>query len=1002
MVKKNNAKKGAAVMGGAFLLMAAMGVTSCIDSNYDLNKDIDLTVDIEGDGLTIPLGYTDYIKLGSVIEENETLIKGEDGTYAISKKDDIDPVEIDIEDPVISIDNPTFEGVTVNFEDKKVENVSIDNVYTKSTVGSEPNAKVEITNLPKLAEQTQSVNAIDNAGSIPSGTRLDDIYLEVADKQTVSMTYSNFPQDVKEISAVYFGNDNKGQLISFTVDTKDLAESVDNETQTIEEFTIRFPEGFVVKKAGNFGGEITGGNVFKQTNHNFSDKLSYAFYIEKVEFATPLSGSIDYNGEVSYSLKYKLSGATTTGASLDGKSVNVVMEETNFAFNKAIISTNDIDADFAENNFNIESEITGLDDIKKVNFVEFDNANITMNVNLGELPLDFVAGNIEINLPDKFVVGNPTGGNATIANNVLTIPATSLNSNLEVKLPLEKINLNKDVTDGQILLNEVITYKPTGLKLRGENVSTEELLNNLSSELTINVACGNENGELVVKNSQVVANSVDAEINNSTSFEVNNKVDEAIKAIKYVELTDEAGNAAEMTLKINMQDFPTDQIQKGIDFNGLKVELPKFILFDEQSGVVDGVLTLTDKYNPKDGDYVKTLTVTGMDFTKLGEGYENGIELTADGYLMIPKALAAVNIKGKVKTVGEETINSEGLSSFTVKPSVNIPDMYVSKVTGKFDPTIDPVNENVALDLGDDLDFLKEEGAVLDINNPQIKIELQNTLGVGVDMALKIKGTDENGNVIDGSEVDVELKGDNGLAPAKADGTAVTTVFVLSKQGSNLADDNEGNVVYRNVKVDNLSDVMKRIPDNVDFNLVATVNQDMEHSVNLKQDLIITGKYDVLVPLAFDNLNINYSDTINNIKEDAADILEKAEKVDFTVKGDIENSIPLSLRISAEAMDSDGNALNNVKVAVLIDGEENGMLKIPANEGEAATSSIEIKITSVGTEIQKLDMIKWTVNAVKNEDGSVSTVGGTALNAEQYLKLKNLKASIKSLTLNLN
>ena len=115
----------AILIASSVLLTVAGSATSCIDSKYDLNKDIDLTVDINGEGLSVPLGYTDKLTLGSFIEESETLLKGEDGTYSISKKDNIDPVKIDIEDPTIKIDNPTFDAISVEFEDKKVRNVNI-------------------------------------------------------------------------------------------------------------------------------------------------------------------------------------------------------------------------------------------------------------------------------------------------------------------------------------------------------------------------------------------------------------------------------------------------------------------------------------------------------------------------------------------------------------------------------------------------------------------------------------------------------------------------------------------------------------------------------------------------------------------------------------------------------------------------------------------------------------------------------------------------------------
>ena len=50
----------------------------------------------------------------------------------------------------------------------------------------------------------------------------------------------------------------------------------------------------------------------------------------------------------------------------------------------------------------------------------------------------------------------------------------------------------------------------------------------------------------------------------------------------------------------------------------------------------------------------------------------------------------------------------------------------------------------------------------------------------------------------------------------------------------------------------------------------------------------------------------------------------------------------------------------------------------------------------------QLDKIEWKVNAIKNSEGAVSTTGGATLNADQYIQIKNMKATIKGLSINLN
>lgn len=988
----------AILIASSVLLTIAGGATSCIDSKYDLNKDIDLTVDINGEGLSVPLGYTDKLTLGSVIEESETLLKGEDGTYSISKKDNIDPVKIDIEDPTIKIDNPTFDAISVEFEDKKVRNVSIPQQSSHSTVSSTPQADVNITNLPTIQGQEKQETLIDN--SFGAGITIPLQSINISDKQTISMSYTDFPDDVKNISEVYFGNDNKGQAVEFTINTEDVVNALSKGTQTVEEFKITFPEGFVITKDGNFPGTVNG-NTFVQSNTDITGETTYKFYVQKVKFPQALSGSINYKGDISYNLKYKLSDAVTNGNATKGASVKVKMNDIKFAFNKATINTNDIAANFDSESININTNIDNLSDIQHVYNVEFTNSNINLNINVNKdnLPLNFVGGGIEIALPKSFEIGQPSNSNVTLSNNVLTLPATALNSPFSVSLPIHAINIDKDVVNDQITLNETVTYKPTanGILLRGDNLSTDLLKQTLSAAFDINVVCGN-NGEMTIANSKVKANSVEAEINNNTSFEVNNHVDKAIKAIKTVTFTEPAA----LTFNIKMQGFPVSEIKNGILFDNVKINLPKFISFAQEDGIVDGILTLNEEFNPAvNPTFKKTLHITGMDFTQLGNEYQNGISLT-NGTLYISEELAKVSINGSIRTKSGEIINSENLNSFTVVPSITIPEMKVNAVVGKFDPEIEDVSEVVALNLGDDLDFLKEEGTTLDINNPQLKIELTNTVGVPVDITLNIKGTDKNGNAIEGSDVIINLTDGNGLAPAKENGEAVTTVFMLSKLGTNVANSEDGKTVYRNIKVENLSNLTKRIPDNVDIHLTAEVNQNSDHSANLSKELEITGNYDVIVPLAFDNLDITYSDVIDNLQDEAGDILQKAVKAEFIVTCDVLNTIPIGMNISAKALDAEGNELPDVDVVVLIDGQENGLLEVPATENEAATSAMEIHIVSVDKQLQKLDKIEWTVNAIKNSEGAVSTTGGATLNADQYIQIKNMKATIKGLSINLN
>ena len=91
-----------------------LGLFSCIDNDYDLNKDINLEISVGGN-LSLPIGKTDTIRLSRMIEEGDVL-HVIDGKYVINKADNISE-NIDAIDPVV-IDNfaPDFTPYTRRFE----------------------------------------------------------------------------------------------------------------------------------------------------------------------------------------------------------------------------------------------------------------------------------------------------------------------------------------------------------------------------------------------------------------------------------------------------------------------------------------------------------------------------------------------------------------------------------------------------------------------------------------------------------------------------------------------------------------------------------------------------------------------------------------------------------------------------------------------------------------------------------------------------------------------
>ena len=96
-------------------LSAILCCTSCIDNDYDLNKDIDMSVSLGGDAFVVPIGNSEETRLDQIIDESETLKLDEEGRYSINKNDNIDDVKIDVNAVTIDIKDPSFEPIRVDF-----------------------------------------------------------------------------------------------------------------------------------------------------------------------------------------------------------------------------------------------------------------------------------------------------------------------------------------------------------------------------------------------------------------------------------------------------------------------------------------------------------------------------------------------------------------------------------------------------------------------------------------------------------------------------------------------------------------------------------------------------------------------------------------------------------------------------------------------------------------------------------------------------------------------
>ena len=54
-------------LAGVLVLLLLVGIVSCVDNRYDLDRDIDMTISVGGDYLSVPGGSTDTTYLSKII-----------------------------------------------------------------------------------------------------------------------------------------------------------------------------------------------------------------------------------------------------------------------------------------------------------------------------------------------------------------------------------------------------------------------------------------------------------------------------------------------------------------------------------------------------------------------------------------------------------------------------------------------------------------------------------------------------------------------------------------------------------------------------------------------------------------------------------------------------------------------------------------------------------------------------------------------------------------------
>lgn len=139
-----------------FLLSFPLWTVSCVDNKYDLDKDIDMTVNVGGEHLTIPAGSSDTAYLSKIIEVEEGDILQPDAAtrvYHLTKKDDINV------EPT-TVKEVTIDETTTNLSSTEIVNAtSSSNVEVSAPVTTSGNFEAKSNNIDEALKELGALYA---------------------------------------------------------------------------------------------------------------------------------------------------------------------------------------------------------------------------------------------------------------------------------------------------------------------------------------------------------------------------------------------------------------------------------------------------------------------------------------------------------------------------------------------------------------------------------------------------------------------------------------------------------------------------------------------------------------------------------------------------------------------------------------------------------------------------------------------------------------------------
>lgn len=984
---------------------------SCIDGTYDLkNKEVSLDVGIEGNKIVLPLGNLKPILLDSMLStEDQEMLKEIDGVYSIAHSGVISPIGVELDEISFKLDEVSY-SEKFNFEEAAAD------INGVTMPGKRKEVKFNVTDvsiedinekLPRLQKSvTLDVLHAENIaklGTFQVVEYVNSVFTTNESDIPVEFEYL-LPKEVKnldEIQVINKENSSKrskeGAVFHFKISHPHIL----REMKRSITFRISFPESFDVAlypEAEYIDKYQLSDHVLTVTDmpvegdvslvefyfNGFKDIQADSYYTAGVHEDGTEGRQFVMNENISYSFDYHIDGNLTVNAEATIEDFQLGIElDAQLGLYDVIGETNPIEFDFDDEEIPFSPTIPGLKHIKEVKYVRLDPqaSQVRLTIDMPETfePFELMHGeSFKIHLPEFLFLNEqltalPEGMEYDADSHTIYVLKDDALDEAHIVLALDSISINQKVVDESITMSGSARLTTGGaVYFVAERASLRNDLPALRDKV---ILFDLEETHFVVEEVVVVSDAITKDLHKVVDITIDEPIEKGLDKIYSIDFKED------VTLNLAFDLKGLDDVQEAINMR-VDAMLPSFICLetsDPDVEINDGHLRIDTKYTPGSA-FKKSIKVTKLDFTKMADGYLGSTIVDEKTYL---KYVDSIAIDATV-SVDQMEVSSDILNrtvevdfDFVVTP------ITVGVVEGVYSGEIGAMNESFDLNLGEQLDFLKEEGNGLTLSDPQIKIALENTLSVPLNLDVAIIGLDEMGEIIETAHI---VLNDLKIAPAIYDEEAGTITpdstkyFFVAHEGQALKGDTT-------VVVPELATLLQKLPSAVSLEIVPKVDTSVTHRVDLYQEMHVSGDYSVVVPLKFDELEVCYTDTISGLELDMAEITEIFSHLGFSVYMDVNNTLPIGLSLELTPINTRGKELKGIVI---------DPVSIKAGEGGSVTTSGDFESLKINAQsednadLNELDGLIFTISTKANE-----TLGGAAIKPEQGIHVKNIVIELR-------